>query len=211
MGTLDRCGRFLLAALLHTSACTEEVSGVSVADAGAFPENANAKLLRWVGAIDETDVRVAVILGAGRARLYFCGGASSYQTATRWLDLTFHDEHLEFRDETWRIHAHLAAGGLVGEVEYPGDSVRMFHAHASEQATVAGLYEGTAACGRLGLIVTQAAESDTPTAQGACVGDDIQPVFQVTANADRNGTITVRTPGTEDGVSQLQAATLEPL
>jgi hypothetical protein len=186
-------------AVLVLAGCTEAAVGENTADAAAPQE----RLVRWVGAVEGSDVRVAAVLGAGRARLYFCGGAE-----TRWFELQFHDEHLEFEDDAWRIHAHLTAGGVLGEVEHASTEVRMFNAQPSELATIAGLYEGRADCGRVGLIVTQPSKNDAPTAHGACIGETVQPVTALEPIALTDGQIMVRTSGGE--VAPLRAATLEP-
>ncbi len=173
--------------------------------------------LRWVGAVEETDVRVAVLAGPGKARVFFCGGTESYADATRWFNV-FYDggEHLEFEEDAWKIHAHLTLGGLVGEVEL-GDGVTrsVLADEIVEPSTLAGLYEGTADCGRLGLIVTQATKDAPPTAQGACTNStgnpplQIQPIAPLTSEA---GKIRVRTPGGGgDATLLLQPAALEPL
>jgi hypothetical protein len=167
-----------------------------------------------VGVIEETDVRVAAIVGAGKARLFFCGGAESHLTATRWFEIAFNSEHLEYKDDAWRIHAHLTGDGVVGEVERTGDGVRTFKAHGFERATIAGLYEGRAECGHLGVIVTQSTKNDAPTAQGACVAASGAPSQQVDAIAPIalvDGKLMVRTPGSVAGTLMLEAATLEPL
>ena len=39
----------------------------------------------------------------------------------------------------------------------------------SDSSTIAGLYEGSAPCGKLGLIVTQKSPQDPPSGQGACL------------------------------------------
>jgi|GEM_PF-6456152 len=202
----------VLTAQLLIAGCDE--ADAPMLDAGVIEQATQARLVRWVGVIEDTDVKVAAVLGKGQARLYFCGGAATYLTTTHWFDLAFTDEHLEYSDDTWRIHAHLTAGGVLGEVERTGDSLRMFNAQPFERATIAGLYEGKAACGRLGLIVTQATARDEPTAQGACVGSAGEPTIQaipITPIALEDGKVAVRTPGDEDEISLLQAATLEPL
>jgi hypothetical protein len=207
----DLCVGMVLAALL-LAGCAADTD--TPAEMPLVEQGESVRLVRWVGVIEETDVKVAAVLGKGRGRLYFCGGATSYLTTTRWLDLQFTDEHLEYADDTWRIHAHLTAGGVLGELERAGDSLRIFNAQPFERATIAGLYEGKAACGRLGLIVSQATAKDEPTAQGACVGNAGEPaiqVFPIMPIALVKGTVAVRTPGSTDGISRLQAATLEPL
>ena len=203
--------RLLGITLLLTLGCGDEAARVDWVDSGAH-ERPTSNVVRWVGAVEETDVRVAAIVGAGKARLYFCGGADL--TATRWFDIPFNSEHLEYKDDTWRIHAHLTSGGVLGEVERASEGVRTFNAHAFERGTIAGLYEGKADCGRLGLIVTQPTQNDGPIAQGACLAADGRAVQQVNAIepiALQDGKIMVRTPGGGDAISLLQVATLEPL
>ena len=171
--------------------------------------------VRWVGAVEETDVRVAVIAGSGKARVYFCGGAESYAASTRWFDV-FYDggEHLEFEEDDWQIHAHLTLGGLIGEVELGNDVTRSVLAAEVEPSSLAGLYEGRADCGRLGLIVTQATKDALPTAQAACTNStgksqQVHPITPITSEA---GKIRVRTPGGGgDATLLLQLAALEPL
>lgn len=204
----------LAALLLMAAACDDAVEVSGGTDSGVHEERATSPAVRWVGVVEETDVRVAAIVGAGKARLFFCGGAASYLTATRWFEIAFNSEHLEYKDDAWRIHAHLTGDGVVGEVERAGDGVRTFNAHGFERATIAGLYEGRAECGHLGVIVTQPTKNDEPIALGACVaasGDPSQQVDAITPIALQNGKITVRTPGSGAGTLMLGAATLQPL
>lgn len=199
-----------LAALLMLVGCGDAVERPHEADSGAHEEHASSLVVRWVGVVEETDVRVAALVGAGQSRLYFCGGADSYLTATHWFDIAFNSEHLEYQDELWRIHAHLTSGAVVGEIERAGDGVRMFNARAFGRGTIAGLYEGKAACGHVGMIVTQPTESDEPTAQGACVsaaGAAPQRVHALTPIKLQDGKLMVQTA--DDGNVLLQTATLE--
>lgn len=192
-----------------------EPGGSRGPDSGSPQDLPDLSVLRWVGAVEETDVRVAVLTGKGRARLYFCGGAASYATATRWFNV-FYDggEHIDFEEEAWRIHAHLTLGGLIGEVKLGDDVTRTVRAQEVEPSTLAGLYEGKADCGRLGLIVAQADEDTRPIAQGACTSTTGAPPQQVDAIApitSEAGKIRVRTPGGGGATLLLQAAALEPL
>jgi hypothetical protein len=113
------------------------------------------------------------------------------------------------------MHAHLTLGGLIGEVELGDDVTRSVLAEEVEPSTLAGLYEGKADCGRLGLIVTQATKDAAPTAQGACTNtkgkppQQVKPIAPITSEA---GKIRVHTPGGGgDATMLLQPAALEPL
>jgi hypothetical protein len=175
----------------------------------------SSAIVRWVGEVEESDVRFAMLVGRGKARLYFCGGAESYATATRWLNIGFDGgEHVDFQEQSWRVHGHLVGGGVSGEVELGDGVTRMFSAELVAPGTMAGLYEGTSECGRLGLIVTQAAKDDEPAAQGACVDIPEEPAQQVDAIAPitaEAGKLRVLKPGTSAATLLLQAATLDPL
>lgn len=80
-----------LATALLSGACGSDMEPAESIqpDSGPLQDEAGQVLLRWVGAVEETDVRVAMLAGAGRARLFFCGGAESYATATRWFNIEF--------------------------------------------------------------------------------------------------------------------------
>jgi hypothetical protein len=107
--------------------------------------------------------------------LFFCGGPSSYATSTRWIvaDLS-DDDTFDFDDGGWIVHGTLTRGGLSGSVEQ-NDENRTFSAVRVASGTIAGLYEGTADCGRVGLIVSQPDRDSDPHGQGACVGEGHPP------------------------------------
>lgn len=203
--------------VLLLSGCGDDskLRGPSTADSGHLEEPGSVRILRWVGTVEETDVRVAILVGAGKARLYFCGGAESLATASRWFNIGFDGgEHLEFEEANWRVHAHLIGGGVSGEVELGDHVTRMFHAEFIAPGTLAGLYEGKADCGRVGLIVSQANADVLPTAQGACSdskGVTIQQVSPIAPIHAEAGKIPARAPGEGDATLLLRAATLEPL
>jgi hypothetical protein len=166
------------------------------------------RIVRWVGEVEDSDVRVAILVGPGKARLFFCGGAESYATTTRWFNLGFDGgEHIDFDEDTWRVHAHIAGGNVAGEVELGDDVTRWFTAEPIAPGTIAGLYEGKSDCGTIGLIVSQASSDSPPTAQGACSGLSVTPVTAVAPIRADGGKIAVQTPD----ALLLEAATLEPL
>jgi len=202
------------AATLLAGGCGDdaEPGAANRPDSGTLQHAPARVLARMVGGVEETDVRVALLIGAEKVRLYFCGGAESYATATRWFDLEADGEDVEFEDDTWRIHAHVLFHTLLGEVERAGDAARMFKAQSFDPATLTGLYEGVAECGRLGLIVTQDTDGNV-TAQGACTGatERSQEVKLIEPITSEDGMIRVRTPGRAGGTTLLRPAGLEPL
>jgi hypothetical protein len=172
-GTLRRWRHVDASTDTERDAGTADASDADSADAAAALE---ASVERWVGTVDDSDIRLgAVIENGDRARLFFCGGASTYATATRWISLTLAaDGGFEFDDGGWTVRGTRSGVALAGTVQQNGES-RRFSALRIATGTIAGLYEGTADCGRVGLIVAQPDSNADPTAQGACVGDGHPP------------------------------------
>lgn len=213
MFELHRLPGICLAMALLTAACTDDAEP-STPDGGSLREPASPAKLRWVGAVDDSDVRVAMIAGGGKARLYFCGGPSTYARATHWFNIDYDSgEHVEFEQDNWRIHAHLLLDGMSGEVDGVDDSTRTFRATLVTPSSLAGLYEGKADCGRVGVIVTQPNKGAAPSAQGACTSSTGKPPQPVEPIVPEAGSIEVRarTPGGGDATLLLRAAALEPL
>ena len=191
----------LVAAVLSTAA------GCGMGHA-AKPE-ASAPPSVFVGAVEGTDVRVAVVATSHRARIYFCGGDSSYTTATKWLVADIDaSQHLTVNaddDKAWRLDAQIGLGTIDGTVELGDSSPRPFQAASVAKGTIAGLYETTAACGdtgsgKIGLIVAQSSSSETPIGQGACIGENPATILQVNPIFTRasEGNIAVTTLGASD-------------
>lgn len=181
-------------------------------DSGQLAAPSGARVVRWVGAVEQSDVHVAMLVAPGKARLFFCGGTETYASTTRWFNIAFDGgEHVDFEEDTWRVHAHLAGGNVAGEVELGDGVTRWFEAKPVAPGTLAGLYEGKATCGRVGLIVTQASRDALPTAQGACAGSTTQPITVVAPLREEAGQIAVQAPAAADATLLLSAAAIDPL
>jgi hypothetical protein len=156
-----------------------------------------------VGEVTGTDVRVAVVATDHRARIFFCGGDSSYATATRWLVVDIDSFQRVVLppsvDQPWRLDAEVQPERIAGTFDM-GDAVsHVFEATAVAPGTIAGLYEALAPCGRVGLIVAQPSLDAEPIGQGSCVGPSPAPIVQVTPvrpiARGADGAIPVLTPG----------------
>lgn len=124
----------------------------------------------WVGAVSGTDVLLAIVSTEERRSLFFCGGEHSYERNTRWFAP---DEPLDtpfsFSDRGWSVEGELHTDHAEGSVTPEDGELLLWTAQPTAPDTLAGLYEGTGPCGKLGLIVTQARASREPTGQGACL------------------------------------------
>jgi hypothetical protein len=193
-------------------ACGDDDAQQADSDASAPDAQAPSEAERWVGEVEDSDARVAVLAGAGRLRLFFCGGADSYETATHWFNRELEGDQLKFEEDGWKIDAQLKTT-VTGTLERDGET-HAFSAAPVKTGTLAGLYEGQGDCGRLGLIVLQPEKDDEPSAVGACVDQgrapkQVNPITPIEAEA---GKIRVQTPDGEDGATTLlQPAALQPL
>jgi hypothetical protein len=183
------------------------VHDTATGDAGAHDAGAGS-LRVLVGAVDGSDIAVGAIIADRYARMFFCGGASSYASATHWFPLVElgddSDADAGF-DQTsadgFSVRGSVLDATLNGELTRKGEPPAKFSADLVQNGTLAGLYEGTSDCGRVGLIVRQASPKGAVRAQGACVGpghlpEQVNPILPVTLGAD--GAIAVELV-TDDG------------
>jgi hypothetical protein len=139
----------------------------------------------FVGEVAGTDARVAVVATERSARVYFCGGDSSVSTSSKWMRASIDGTGRlspEHGDGRWRMEGVVEGNRITGSVDR-GDGVpHAFDMALVQQGTIAGLYETTASCGTVGVIVTQASPEAQATAQGACIpppNDGSTQFFQV--------------------------------
>lgn len=187
------------------TACTESATlgKVRHLDASTDEDASSPALRYWVGTVDDSDIRLGVAQEPDRARVFFCGGPSSYATSTRWVVTTLAaDGGFEFEDDSWRVTGELSDDAIAGKLRLGSDESHDFSASPVRKGTIAGLYEGMADCGRIGLIVSQADRDDEPSGQGACVGmghppEQVNPILPIALSGDE---IRVEVGGAESSV-----------
>jgi hypothetical protein len=199
-----KLGLFALVLTCSALACSDsaELGEVRPArpDAG---EDAGPALRYWVGEVEDSDIRLGVAEADDQARVFFCGGPSSYATSTRWLLRPLAaDGGFEHDEGGWQVSGTLSDDAITGTLRIGSEDSREFSARPVRKGTIAGLYEGQADCGRIGLIVNQADEDELPSAQGACVGtghppEQVNPILPIARKA---GEIRVEVDGQESGV-----------
>jgi hypothetical protein len=188
----------LVAALLITGACARPAQAPS----------ASSPPRMFVGEVAGTDARVAVVATERSARVYFCGGDSSVATSTKWLRASIDGAGRltpENNDGRWRLDGVMDGNHIMGSVDR-GDGVpHAFDMTMVTQGTIAGLYETTASCGTVGVIVTQSSPDAPASAQGACIAPatagspqffQVNPLGPLAVGDD--GAIAVLARGTEE-------------
>lgn len=225
---LGSIGSVLLA--LAAAACSTVTSsrphdGGRVSDAGSHaetgtpghtPADAAPPLRFFTGTVQGTDARVAVVAAQHHARIYFCGGDATYTSLSRWVPAAIEGDGTLVPDAKaemgWDVNATLSGDNVSGTLA-TGDAARLaFDAKSVDAHTIAGLYEGSSPCGKVGLIVSQPTPDDDAIAQGACISattmgtvdiHQVNPVAPFERAAD--GTIAVEVAGTMEQVTLTPA------
>jgi len=128
-----------------------------------------ARLATYVGAIAETnaDAVVAFVVGADRAMFYVCGGASTVETHTHWLDGTVHEGVLQLANAGWTATGGIAGDLATGSVVRDDGESFQWSAHEVGSETIAGLYATVDSGCRTGVVVTQDSAAAEPWMQGS--------------------------------------------
>jgi hypothetical protein len=176
----------------------------------------------FAGQVAGTDARVAVVATTHHARVYFCGGPSSYETSTHWflasIDASGQIDAAMGADGGLSFTAQIADGGVQGTLVAVDGAAHPFTASPVAPTTIAGLYEAEGPCGKVGVIVTQPSAAADPAVQGACIGspgangatpvEQVTPLLPVVRAAD--GTLRVTVVGTAGEVLVAPAAAPAP-
>jgi hypothetical protein len=185
-------------------------AAVALATLGCSDERESPFARVYTGELTGTDVRVGIIATEHRARVFFCGGASTVEKMTAWITADIDAAHQlgipADAAPTWKLQGRVADTEVTGSID-TGDGIPQgFRATVVSERTIGGLYEGTAPCGKLGLIVVHANPDTTPSGQGACVGpvlEQVNPLEPIVRDAD--GAIRVKV-GSSDVEREVRPA-----
>ena len=192
------------------SACAAAVFAACVAGCGSSSSAAALPVRVFVGQVSGSDARIGVVATDHSARIFFCGGSTTYTTMTHWIPAVPIDAHggtlaLQEGSGGWTVAGQVSDAGVSGEVTPANGSMLPFHADPVATGTVAGLYEAAGPCGKVGLIVAQGSTSETPVGQGACVPaiggaspEQVNPIHPIERAPD--GTIAVVVGGAQISV-----------
>jgi hypothetical protein len=127
-----------------------------------------------VGPVAENDAQVGIVATAHHARLFLCGGPSSYSSATHWfsIDVSASEQIMAEAGSTGPLSVvgHIGQADAGGVITLADGTALTFQASRTVPGTLAGLYEAAAPCGKAGLIVTQPSLQAPASGQGTCIG-----------------------------------------
>lgn len=178
---------------LHTTTMTTlsvALALTAFACGGSDDDPATARV--YTGEIPGTEVKVGIIASEKKARVFFCGGPTTYETMTGWLTADVDAAHkLSLpppQNHNWILQGDVSDAEINGTIDMGNATPLAFRATVVSERTISGLYEGTAGCGRLGLIVVQPTPDSPASGQGACVGqgrlEQVNPLEPIVRGAD---------------------------
>lgn len=189
----------------HTGTSSDSGRDAGAAEPDAAEHDAAADVPHTlVGAVEGTDVLLGAVIAGRHARVFFCGGERTYAQDTYWLQLELDAQgqftHIE--NDSFAVEGQLRGTTLAGRLMRGDQPTAAFSAEIAREGTLAGLYDGSADCGKLGLIVRQGAKIDIARGQGACVGpghtpQQVNPILPIALDDD--GTIPVELISDDDG------------
>jgi hypothetical protein len=131
---------------------------------------AQGNIEMWVGDVANSDVVMAAASSKQLATVFFCGGPSSLVEGTHWFsNIAPISGAFSAVASAWRVEGSESTGRLEGSISDGAGDSRVFAARSVAAGTLAGVYDASAPCGHVGLIVRQDTSADTPSAQGACL------------------------------------------
>jgi len=125
-----------------------------------------------LGAIDASNVRIALVQGATAVEAYVCGKDATLDSHTRWFRGARQEGEggrLALRAGAWTLRVEPMADGLEGELESPEGVIQAWGATrvAEPGASEIGLYDAQLDGCRTGVIVWQAQPGAACLAQGS--------------------------------------------
>ncbi|NUO48917.1 MAG: hypothetical protein HOV80_08690 [Polyangiaceae bacterium] len=142
----------------------------------------------FVGAIEGTDVRFAIVRDDDHVALFFCGGPDSFATSTQWIRAEGSGPAYELSQGTWAASFNIEGASATGTVDRGDGMPLTFTAARVDEEGLAGLYETEEADGRVGVVVAMD-EAGQAVVQGALVTPTIAaqvvPISPVERVADR--------------------------
>jgi hypothetical protein len=158
--------------------------GCSGSSGGTSPTGTTQQ---FVGAVEDSNVLVGLVVTDGKALLFFCGKGDTLTTQTHWMhgSVTV-GQAFSLTDGTASATGAAVAGDAVTHLsgtfqESASAKSLAWSADLATGSDLAGVYTDQLSQGLVALIVVQPTSSATPTAQGAFhVVTNVEKILQVT-------------------------------
>ncbi len=142
----------------------------------------------FVGDVTGTETRVALVRDGDDVALFFCGGATTFATATRWVRAQAQGDTFDVTADGWAVHVSIQGGLVTGTLDTGDGVAAAWQGSRVDEAGLAGLYEAEQSDGNVGVVVALD-EAGAALVQGALVtptvAAQVVPIAPVERVADR--------------------------
>jgi len=133
-----------------------------------FAASCGSTSTTYVGTVDGTDVSVGLVTDGSYTALFFCGGPTSFGTATKWFRFAdSNDDSFSANAGSWTAAGTTNADGASGTLDRGNGQLLTWSASRVPDGSIMGLYESIDATGTAGVVVRS--ETDASGTQGAFI------------------------------------------
>ena len=132
-----------------------------------FAASCGSTSTTYVGGVDGTDVAVGLVTDGSYTALFFCGGPTSFGTATKWFRFSEESGAFTAQAGSWTASGTTNADGASGTLDRGNGQLLTWSASRVPDGSIMGLYESIDATGTAGVVVRS--ETDASGTQGAFI------------------------------------------
>lgn len=131
-----------------------------------FAASCGSTSTTYVGGVDGTDVAVGLVTDGSYTALFFCGGPTSFGTATKWFRFSESNDAFTAQAGSWTASGTTNADGASGTLDRGNGQTLTWTASRVPEGSIMGLYESIDASGTAGVVVRS---DDASNVQGAFI------------------------------------------
>jgi len=135
-----------------------------------FASSCGGTTTTYVGTLDGTDVTIGLVTDGSFTALFFCGGPTSYATATKWFRFAGSTDSFTAQAGTWTATGTTSANGASGTLDRGNGQMLTWSVSRVPDGSIRGVYESIDAKGTAGVVVRS--ETDAAGTQGAFIDSE---------------------------------------
>lgn len=121
----------------------------------------------YVGTVDGTDVSVGLVTDGAYTALFFCGGPTSFGTATKWFRFADSGDSFTAHAGSWTATGTTNGDGASGTLDKGNGQTLTWSASRAPDGSLVGLYESIDSSGTSGVVVRD--DTNAAGTQGALI------------------------------------------
>lgn len=132
-----------------------------------FAASCGSTSTTYVGTVDGTDVAVGLVTDGSYTALFFCGGPTSFGTATKWFRFAESSDAFTAQAGGWTAVGTTSGDGVSGTLDRGNGQTLTWSASRVADGSILGLYESIDGSGTSGVVVRS--ETNAAGTQGALI------------------------------------------